>query len=195
VPAGDDWQHEIKFDGFRVQIHKSGRDVVLFSRSQRFGKRYPQMADAFRGLPAKSAIIDGELVASDSSGMPDFWRLFLRSPERPSSAYGHSIFWSTTASDYLICDVSASELRRRGYASTPNRVAAVPARRAPRSSAGRPRPGESASPMCVLGRGSLSPRWNCSDRARAASRLSLRRGEDLSQGNLRALPISVCRSW
>jgi hypothetical protein len=138
VPAGDDWQHEIKFDGFRVQIHKSGRDVVLFSRNgQRFGKRYPQMADAFRGLPAKSAIIDGELVASDSAGMPDFWRLFLRSPERPSSAYGRSIFWSTTASDYLICDVSASELRRRGYASTPNRVAAVPARRAPRSSAGR----------------------------------------------------------
>jgi hypothetical protein len=28
VPAGDDWQHEIKFDGFRVQIHKLGDDVV-----------------------------------------------------------------------------------------------------------------------------------------------------------------------
>jgi ATP-dependent DNA ligase len=82
VPAGEDWQHEIKFDGFRVQIHKLGREVEIYSRNgHRFGKRYPQMADAFRGLPAKSAIIDGELVASDAAGMPDFWRLFLRSPE------------------------------------------------------------------------------------------------------------------
>lgn len=82
VPTGDDWQHEIKFDVFRVQIHKSECDVVLFSRNGRhFGKRYPQLAGAFRGLPGKSAILDGELVASDAAGMPDFWRLFLRSPE------------------------------------------------------------------------------------------------------------------
>ena len=29
VPAGDDWQHEVKFDGFRVQIHKLGDEVEL----------------------------------------------------------------------------------------------------------------------------------------------------------------------
>jgi bifunctional non-homologous end joining protein LigD len=29
VPTGDDWQHEIKFDGFRVQIHKLGREVEV----------------------------------------------------------------------------------------------------------------------------------------------------------------------
>jgi bifunctional non-homologous end joining protein LigD len=32
-----------------------------------------------RELPVKSAILDGEIVASDAAGMPDFWRLFLRS--------------------------------------------------------------------------------------------------------------------
>jgi bifunctional non-homologous end joining protein LigD len=75
VPVGDDWQHEIKFDGFRVQIH-----VELYSRSgSRFSRRFPRLVELLRKLPVKSAIIDGEIVASDVAGMPDFWRLFLRS--------------------------------------------------------------------------------------------------------------------
>jgi ATP-dependent DNA ligase len=31
VPVGDDWQHEIKFDGFRSQLHKVGSNVALYS--------------------------------------------------------------------------------------------------------------------------------------------------------------------
>jgi bifunctional non-homologous end joining protein LigD len=80
VPAGDDWQHEIKFDGFRVQIHKLGNEVELYSRNgSRFSRRFPRLVSVLRELPAKSAILDGEIVASDAVGMPDFWRLFLRS--------------------------------------------------------------------------------------------------------------------
>jgi bifunctional non-homologous end joining protein LigD len=80
VPTGDDWQHEIKFDGFRVQIHKLGDDVEFYSRNGgRFSRRYPMLVDILRELSVKSAIIDGEIVASDAAGMPDFWRLFLRS--------------------------------------------------------------------------------------------------------------------
>jgi ATP-dependent DNA ligase len=33
VPAGDDWQYEIKFDGFRVRIHKLDDEMELYSRS------------------------------------------------------------------------------------------------------------------------------------------------------------------
>src|SRR5215468_8196640 len=80
VPAGDDWQREIKFDGFRVQIHKLGSEVELFSRNgSRFSRRFPRLVSVLREIPARSAIIDGEIVASDATGMPDFWRLFLRS--------------------------------------------------------------------------------------------------------------------
>jgi len=32
VPAGDGWVHEVKFDGYRVQVHKVGSRVVMFSR-------------------------------------------------------------------------------------------------------------------------------------------------------------------
>src|SRR5215831_19303940 len=80
VPAGDDWQHEIKFDGFRVQILKLGNEVELFSRNgSRFSRRFARLVSVLRELPAKSVILDGEIVASDAEGMPDFWRLFLRS--------------------------------------------------------------------------------------------------------------------
>ena len=82
VPAGDEWQHEIKFDGFRVQIHKLGNEVELFSRNgSRFSRRFPRLVGVLRELPAKSVILDGEIVASDAAGMPDFWRLFLRAAE------------------------------------------------------------------------------------------------------------------
>jgi ATP-dependent DNA ligase len=69
VPAGDDWQHEIKFDGFRVQIHKLGDDVELYSRNgSRFSRRFPRLVEVPRKLPAKSVIIDGEIVASNVTG-------------------------------------------------------------------------------------------------------------------------------
>jgi bifunctional non-homologous end joining protein LigD len=80
VPAGDDWQHEIKIDGFRVQIRKLGNEVELYSRNgSRFSRRFPRLVEVLRELRAKSAIVDGEIVASDVAGMPDFWPLFLRS--------------------------------------------------------------------------------------------------------------------
>jgi bifunctional non-homologous end joining protein LigD len=43
VPTGDDWQHEVKFDGFRVRIHELGDQVELYSRSGgRFGRGFPR---------------------------------------------------------------------------------------------------------------------------------------------------------
>jgi len=63
VPVGDDWLHEIKFDGFRVQIHKFGDEVELYSRSgSRFGRRLPLLCKVLRELP-----VIGEVVASEFS--------------------------------------------------------------------------------------------------------------------------------
>jgi len=80
VSAGNEWQHEIKFDGFRVQAHIIGKTVELYSRSGgRFSRRFPRLVSVLGELPTRSAIIDGEIVASDAAGMPHFWPLFLRS--------------------------------------------------------------------------------------------------------------------
>jgi bifunctional non-homologous end joining protein LigD len=80
VPAGDDWQHEVKLDGFRVQAHIIGKTVELYSRNgSKFSRRFSRLVSVLGELPTRSAIIDGEIVASDPRGVPDFWPLFLRS--------------------------------------------------------------------------------------------------------------------
>jgi bifunctional non-homologous end joining protein LigD len=76
VPAEATWQHEVKFDGYRIQVHKVGKDVVIFSRSGHdFTSRFADLAYVLRDLPVRSAILDGELVASDRAGVPDFAEL------------------------------------------------------------------------------------------------------------------------
>jgi bifunctional non-homologous end joining protein LigD len=64
VPAGDGWLHEVKFDGYRAQVHKVGSRVIIYSRSGLdFTERFPSIAQLHE-LPAKSAVLDGEVVAS-----------------------------------------------------------------------------------------------------------------------------------
>jgi len=73
-PTGPDWLHEVKFDGFRIQLQKAGDQVRLFSRNGKdFTDRYPSIATAVLRLGAKSVAIDGELVSCDPSGKPDFY--------------------------------------------------------------------------------------------------------------------------
>jgi bifunctional non-homologous end joining protein LigD len=57
VPAGEAWVHEVKFDGYRVQLHKAGRDVVIYSRNGHgFTDRFTTIAMLLRELPAKTAV-------------------------------------------------------------------------------------------------------------------------------------------
>jgi bifunctional non-homologous end joining protein LigD len=72
IPSGPDWLHEVKFDGYRVQIHKAGKDVVIFSRNGHdFTTRFDTVAYLLHGLPAKTATLDGEIVASNGAGVPE----------------------------------------------------------------------------------------------------------------------------
>ncbi len=73
-PAGRRWLHEIKFDGYRLQVRIGAGKVRLLTRSgldwtDKFGK---QILSAFRDLPLGSALIDGELVVEGGSGASDF---------------------------------------------------------------------------------------------------------------------------
>jgi len=79
VPAGDDWLHEVKFDGYRVQVHNVGSRVIIYSRNGHdFTERFPSIAQLLHELPAKAAVLDGEVVASDVDGRPNFARLHVR---------------------------------------------------------------------------------------------------------------------
>ena len=72
LPDGPDWTYEVKLDGYRAIGVKNSRETILYSRNHKnFNKRFPQIAEALGVLPA-DAVIDGEVVALDESGRPDF---------------------------------------------------------------------------------------------------------------------------
>ena len=77
-PIGPEWLHEVKFDGWRVQIHRRPNDVVkLFSRNGRdITDRFLSLRDAC--LYLGECVIDGELVACDTDGRPDFDAIMKR---------------------------------------------------------------------------------------------------------------------
>jgi ATP-dependent DNA ligase len=63
VPSGARWLHEIKFDGYRVQVHLANEAVKVFTRrGNDWTKRFRKIADDAWHIGAGSAIIDGEVV-------------------------------------------------------------------------------------------------------------------------------------
>ncbi len=75
-PGGERWIHEVKFDGWRAQLHKYKDLAVIFSRGGHdFTDRFPGLRDSVRCLPVKSVIIDAEITACDHNGLPDFYEL------------------------------------------------------------------------------------------------------------------------
>jgi DNA ligase D-like protein (predicted ligase) len=62
----DEWQYERKFDGLRGLAVRNDDDVDLYSRNKlSFNVRFPEVVAALAALPAKSFVVDGELVAFD----------------------------------------------------------------------------------------------------------------------------------
>lgn len=60
---------EYKFDGARIQAHKSGDRVAIYSRRLNdVTAAIPEIAEAVRALPANELILDGEVIALDESG-------------------------------------------------------------------------------------------------------------------------------
>ena len=73
LPEGADWQHEIKFDGYRAIAIKQSGEVELFSRrGNSFNADYAETVKALNTLRVKSFVLDGELVAMDERGRHSF---------------------------------------------------------------------------------------------------------------------------
>ena len=75
-PAGDEWLHELKFDGYRMLCHLNRGKVTFWSRNGKdWTERFPNVTKAVKGLGLSSAILDGEIVAMDKAGRTSFQRL------------------------------------------------------------------------------------------------------------------------
>jgi len=73
VPSGDRWIHEIKFDGYRVQVHLRDAAVKVFTRrGNDWTNRFRKIAADAWHVNAGSAIIDGEVVVPAADGTTDF---------------------------------------------------------------------------------------------------------------------------
>lgn len=98
APQDDGWAVEFKWDGYRGLAHCQGRDVRMFSRNDLdFMPRFPELGILPDLLRNRTAVLDGEIVALDEHGRPNFGLLQQRTkaapgvralrPSRPRIAY------------------------------------------------------------------------------------------------------------
>ncbi|MFI7081874.1 ATP-dependent DNA ligase [Micromonospora sp. NPDC049903] len=62
---------DVKLDGIRIQAHRSGDDIAVFTRSlDEITGRVPEVVAAVRALPARELVLDGEAIGLDATGRP-----------------------------------------------------------------------------------------------------------------------------
>lgn len=73
APAGDDWLHEIKFDGYRILAQlEDGKAQLLTRNGKDWSERFAATRRAIEALPVDNALLDGEIVALDRDGISRF---------------------------------------------------------------------------------------------------------------------------
>jgi len=90
-PPGPEWQHEIKWDGYRISIAiNDGKVTIYSSTGLDFTNRFPAIATAAAGLPVRNAVIDGEAVVLDDRGRSRFG--LLQAALKASGAHEAVVF-------------------------------------------------------------------------------------------------------
>ncbi len=90
---GEKYAAEEKYDGERVQVHKNGDDVRLFSRRlENITAQYPDIAEYARaGTKAEKAVLDGEIIAFEKGRMLPFQKLMQRRRKYDVEGYREKI--------------------------------------------------------------------------------------------------------
>ena len=87
IPTGDEWLHEIKFDGYRILCRIDGGGVSFLTReAQDWTDRFKALANPAKELDGRQVFLDGEVVALDENGINDF-QLLQNSLKRNDSAH------------------------------------------------------------------------------------------------------------
>jgi bifunctional non-homologous end joining protein LigD len=75
-PAGNDWIHEIKFDGYRIMSRLEEGEIRCITRGEKdWTQRFSEIAKQLSELDVSNALLDGEIVAVDSNGHMSFHAL------------------------------------------------------------------------------------------------------------------------
>ena len=93
APSGAQWLHEIKFDGYRIEARLDHGKVQLLTRNrQDWTHRFKPIAEAVAALPAKTALLDGELVVENEKGISSFSLLQTDLKEGRSDRFVYWVF-------------------------------------------------------------------------------------------------------
>jgi DNA ligase-1 len=130
---------DAKLDGIRIQVHRSGNDVAIYTRSlDDITARLPEVVAEVLALPVREAILDGEAMLLDESGRPrPFQETSSRAATRAAAARGGSSAARSRA------DASAAR-SGGGSSAARSRADASAARSGGGSSAARSQAGSSA---------------------------------------------------
>ena len=73
APAGSDWLHETKYDGYRCLLVKDGKDITAYTRyGNNWTERFKSLVAEVQAIPARRTLLDGEVVVLDAKGRSDF---------------------------------------------------------------------------------------------------------------------------
>lgn len=87
APLGDEWVHEVKFDGYRILAFVRDGAVRLVSRNDKdWTERFSALSAPIAVLGVQSAVLDGEVVAIERDGRSSFQALRLSLDTRPGGA-------------------------------------------------------------------------------------------------------------
>ena len=100
-PSGPGWAHELKHDGYRLQIHvRNGRVRLYTMNGADWTKRYPRIVEEAARL-REPLILDAEVVCLDAKGAADFDVLHSRTADEKAVALAFDLL------------VSGDDIRRR----------------------------------------------------------------------------------
>jgi bifunctional non-homologous end joining protein LigD len=94
APSGEDWLHEVKFDGYRIEAQIEGSDVRLLTRTGLdWTKKFEgPVTAALAGLKCRDAVIDGEIVVLADSGVSSFAQLQADLSARRADRFVYYVF-------------------------------------------------------------------------------------------------------
>src|SRR5690349_4592809 len=73
IPRASSWLHEIKFDGYRLQLRRDENDIHFFTRrGNDWTKRFKALVAPAYALECRKCILDGEVIVPTSAGLSDF---------------------------------------------------------------------------------------------------------------------------
>jgi len=92
-PSGDEWLHELKFDGYRMLCRIDRGRVTVWSRNgKNWTEKFQNVVEAVKSLKATSAMLDGEIVIVDAQGRSSFQKLQRAMGKATTTGFAYEVF-------------------------------------------------------------------------------------------------------